>query len=232
MSADAHRTGSVTFECPVPPRRDVVRSLCAVEDVGRHDNIVVRRAVAIRTGRRSTLRARLLPMSKTRTLRPVGIEYLGTAPVRATLRQTIPASAGETFRSLEDPDSWPVWLDPIDSVVWTSPQPFGVGTTRDVTGRAGLISERFWAWDDGRRMSFCFTETTVPIFGAFCEDYEVVPTGDDECVLVWRYGFECRSGFRLVQPIVAAVFKRMGGKALGQLAEYMHEHRSRYASTA
>ena len=172
----------------------------------------------------------LIGMPSKRQLRPVGVEYLGTAPVTATLRQTIPASAAATFRGFEDPDSWPRWLDPIDEVVWTSPPPFGVGTTRDVIGRAGTISEEFFAWDDGHRMSFFFTATDVPIFGAFCEDYELVPTGDDECVLVWRYGFECRGVFRLVQPLVAAVFKRMGTRALGQLAEYMREHGHRYAT--
>ena len=64
--------------------------------------------------------------------------------------------------------------------------------------------------------------------GATLLDYELVATGDEECVLVWRYGFECRGVFRLVQPLVAFVFKRMGTKALTQLAEYMRGHRDRY----
>ncbi len=169
-------------------------------------------------------------MPKSRSLRTVGAEYLDTAPVCETLRQKIPASAAATFRSLEDPDAWPVWLDPIDTVTWTSPRPFGVGTTRDVSGKAGTISELFFDWDDGHRMSFHFTSATVPLFGAFCEDYEVVPLDDDECELVWRYGFECRSVFKLVQPIVAAVFKRAGTKSLGQLAAYMRQHRHEYAT--
>lgn len=169
-------------------------------------------------------------MPKRRRLRPVGVEYLGTAPVRATLRQTIPAGAATTFRSFEDAESWPQWLDPIDRVVWTSPQPFGVGTTRDVVGRVGTISERFFAWEDGRRMSFHITEADVPVLGAFCEDYELVPTGEDECVLVWRYGFECRGVYRLVQPAVAAVFRRMGARWLGQLAAHLREHGHRYAA--
>lgn len=149
--------------------------------------------------------------------------------MKATVRQTIPASAAAAFRSLEDAESWPQWLDPIDTVVWTSPEPFGVGTTRDVIGRAGTFSERFFAWDDGHRMSFHFTETDTPLFDAFCEDYELVPTADDECVLVWRYGFECRGSFRLAQPIVAVLFKRMGAKSLRRFAEFMREHRDRYA---
>ena len=169
-------------------------------------------------------------MPKSRPLRAVGAEYLDLAPVHETLRQVIPAGAAATFRCLEDPDAWPVWLDPIDSVVWTSPKPFGVGTTRDVAGKVGTISELFFDWDDGHRMSFHFTSATVPVFGAFCEDYELVPHGDDECELVWRYGFECRSLFKLVQPIVAIGFKRAGKKSLVQLAEFMRQHRDEYTA--
>jgi hypothetical protein len=165
-----------------------------------------------------------------RTLRPVGIEYLGTAPVRATLRRTIPASTAETFRSFEDAASWPVWLDPVESVRWTSPPPFGVGTTRDVRVRGGTLSERFFAWEDGRRIAFHVTDASVPVFGAIAEDYELVPTGEAECVLVWRYGFECRGVFRVVQPLVAMAFRRMATKALGQLADHLRRGRAQYST--
>jgi hypothetical protein len=36
------------------------------------------------------------------------------------------------FDVLEDPLSWTVWAFPIQKVEWTSPKPFGIGTTRSV----------------------------------------------------------------------------------------------------
>lgn len=169
-------------------------------------------------------------MPKIRSLRTVGAAYLDTAPVRETLRQAIPASAAETFRSLEDAQSWPEWLDPIEAVTWTSPRPFGIGTTRDVRGKAGTISELFFDWDDGHRMSFHFTSASVPLFAAFCEDYELLPGGDDECELVWRYAFECRGVFKPIQPLVAKAFERVATKSLAQLAEFMRQYRGRYSA--
>ncbi|MDH3753254.1 MAG: SRPBCC family protein, partial [Acidimicrobiia bacterium] len=134
-------------------------------------------------------------MPRKRDYRIVDATYLDTAPVRETIRQPIPASASATFRSLEDADAWPVWLIPVEKVTWTSSAPFGVGTTRDIDGRAGTISEYFFDWEDGRRMSFYFSSGQVPLFAAFAEEYDVVPTADDSCELVWRYGFECHGAY-------------------------------------
>ena len=123
-----------------------------------------------------------------------------------------------------------MWLVPVTKVVWTSPPPFGVGTTRDISGRAGTTSEYFFAWEDGRRMSFFFSQGVLPAVAAFAEDYEVVPVGDDGCELIWRYAFECPGAFRLLQPVIAAGFRRVASKSLRNLARYMGEHTARYSS--
>ena len=169
-------------------------------------------------------------MPKIRQYRPVGADYFDTAPVHRALRQPIPASAAATFRCLTDAEAWPVWLVPVTKVVWTSPPPFGVGTTRDISGRAGTTSEYFFAWEDGRRMSFFFSQGVLPAVAAFAEDYEVVPVGDDGCELIWRYAFECPGAFRLLQPVIAAGFRRVASKSLRNLARYMGEHKARYSS--
>ena len=167
-------------------------------------------------------------MPKVSEYRPVGAEYFDAAPVHKTLRQSIPASTASTFRCLLDPDAWPVWLIPVTKVVWTSPKPFGVGTTRDIKGPTGTTSEYFFAWEDGRRMSFYFSKGVLPAVAAFAEDYELVSTGEDSCELVWRYAFECPGIFRLFQPVIAGAFGRVATRSLRNLARYMDEHRARY----
>ena len=167
-------------------------------------------------------------MAKMRPLRTVGAEYLDTAPVREKLTQAIPASAKATFASLEDADAWPVWLVPINQVEWTSPKPFGVGTTRTVTGQPGAIEEVFFDWEDGVRMSFHFSATDKPVFAAFAEDYLVTPTGEDTCTLTWRYGFECAGPLRLLQKLIGFGFKRSAVKSLSQLADYMEANAGKY----
>lgn len=160
--------------------------------------------------------------------REVGFDYLDTAPVRETIRQRIPAPMVATFRALEDADTWPVWLIPVNEVVWTSPRPFGVGTTRDIKGPTGTTSEEFFAWEDGRRMSFHFRRGAVPGLDAFAEDYLLEPAGDDRCDLVWRYGFGFTGVVKAIQPAFAFGFKRVARRSLANLADHMRERRSQY----
>jgi len=167
-------------------------------------------------------------MAKTRSLRFVDASFLADAPVTASARQTLPASAAEAFRALEDGDAWPVWLVPVDKIDWTSTQPFGVGTTRNITGKGAVTSEYFFAWEDGHRMAFNFTESQLPFFAAFAEDYELIDEGADQCTLVWSWGFECRGPFKYAQPIVGLGFKKTAQKSLKNLATYMAENRTKY----
>jgi hypothetical protein len=57
-------------------------------------------------------------------------------------------SAEELFAALEDGPSYSRWVPPIRGVTWTSPRPFGKGTTRTVNLVGGArIDEVFWAWE-------------------------------------------------------------------------------------
>lgn len=170
-------------------------------------------------------------MPKQRSYRPVGLDYLDSAPVRAALRQSLPASADTVFAAFEEPDFWTSWLGPIDEVIWTSPKPFGVGTTRDIVGRGSRISEEFIAWEAPRRIAFFFSEGDSPVFAAFAEEYTLEPRGD-RCELVWRYAFESPERLRLVQPVVAFGFKQFGTRALKKMAAHLDEHADRYGADA
>ncbi|MDP9117049.1 MAG: SRPBCC family protein, partial [Actinomycetota bacterium] len=73
------------------------------------------------------------------------------------------------------------WGLGLSSLEWTSPRPFGVGTTRSVVLpiKAMAVRERFFRWEDGRRMSFYATEANRALVTRFAEDYlvEQTPTG-------------------------------------------------------
>ncbi len=167
-------------------------------------------------------------MPKIRQYREVGAEFLDSAPIRGTIRHEIPASAAATFASLEDPEAWPEWLDAITEVTWTSPKPFGVGTTRDIDMKLGDVSEYFYAWEPGRRMAFYFVSGKSPMFAAFAEDYEVIPAGDDSCEIVWRYGVEMAGPAKVLNKVVAFGFKKAGVKSFAALAEYMAKNKAKY----
>ena len=55
-------------------------------------------------------------------------------------------SAEQLFATFEDEQSWPKWVPGMREATWTSPKPFGKGTTRTVKMAGGIrIDEVFWA---------------------------------------------------------------------------------------
>lgn len=112
----------------------------------------------------------------------VGEEFLSadTTPPDASHRFPFPPEV--VWAALLDGQAWTEWL-PLTKVTWTSPEPFGVGTTRTVEAGGAAIEETFYAWKEGQRMAFRFERSPLPI-QAGAEDYRVVaaPGG---CELRW-----------------------------------------------
>src|SRR5262249_59247813 len=76
---------------------------------------------------------------------------------------------------------------------WTSPQPNGIGTTRTVDMRGGIVGDvrappacggEFLACEPHSHMAFRFTQASSRSIAAFAEDYRVVPTAAG-CNLTW-----------------------------------------------
>jgi hypothetical protein len=87
----------------------------------------------------------------------------------------LPVPPEQVWASLTSDESMGAWQLPVRSLTWTSPRPFGVGTTREVilSGNSLGIRERFFRWDEGKRMSFAMTECSRPLLRRFAEDYIV-----------------------------------------------------------
>jgi uncharacterized protein YndB with AHSA1/START domain len=125
------------------------------------------------------------------TCRAVGLEFIDQAPHRAVAETTIRATPEQIFEVFEDAEAWTVWVPLIQKVEWTSPRPFGVGTTRTVTMKGGLVGkELFLAWERGKRMAFRFTEASMSGVGAFAEDYRLTDLGDGRCHVHWVMALE------------------------------------------
>lgn len=121
-------------------------------------------------------------MAKTpKAHKQVGEEYLATAK-QASAVHRFPFPPQVVWNALLDGPAWTEWL-PITKVTWTSPKPFGPGTTRTVEVGDQVIEETFFAWDEGKRMAFRFERSTLPVSAAV-EDYRVMPV-EGGCELRW-----------------------------------------------
>jgi hypothetical protein len=133
---------------------------------------------------------------------PVDGSFFEVAPVRLADTFEVPRSASDVWGELtgERPLSW---CRALRSVAWTSPRPFGVGTTRTVRtiANASVLNELFFRWEDGRRKSFYALASNVPAFRRLAEDYLVEPAGTDSCRFTWTIAFEPHPLARVANPL-------------------------------
>lgn len=153
----------------------------------------------------------------------VGMEFFESAPFVFTAQEEIAATPEQVFDAFEDAHSWTVWAAPIQNVEWTSPKPFGLGTTRTVSMSGGLVGwETFIAWERGQRMAFCFTHISQDNVESFAEDYEVEDLGNGRCRVTWRMAMAPKGSSRLVMKMIRPVmawFNRRMFRKFKQLVE-------------
>ncbi len=135
------------------------------------------------------------------TAKPVEETFFDTAPFRLRAEFDILRPATQVWADLTA-DSPLTWCRILQSITWTSPRPFGVGTTRTARsiGAVNVLKERFFRWEEGRRQSFYVLEASVPLFRRFAEDYLVEPTSESSCRFAWTIAIEPRPAARIVNP--------------------------------
>ena len=104
------------------------------------------------------------------------------------------------------------WCRILQDVRWTSPRPFGVGTTREVKALQGanMLREHYFLWDEeGHRHCFYVTEASAPLFNALAEDYLVEPRGADACRFTWTIAIEPSAVGRAGTPLNRAILKTL-----------------------
>lgn len=115
----------------------------------------------------------------------VDLNFIDSAPFVFSNSVDLAITPEQLFEVLSDAGSWPRWAKVITKVTWTSPEPRGVGTTRVVEMRGGIVgNEEFLAWEPFKHMAFRFNECSTRSVAAFAEDYrvQVIPGG---CRLTW-----------------------------------------------
>jgi hypothetical protein len=139
-------------------------------------------------------------------LQPVDASFLDTAPTRFAQTWAVDRPASEVWAELvgDRPLAWCRGL----AVTWTSPRPFGVGTTRQAAVLGALkVQEHFFIWEEGHRYTFYVTSANVPLFTSLAEDYIVEPTGPGSCAFTWKIGIAPSALGKPGGPVNSALFK-------------------------
>jgi hypothetical protein len=120
-----------------------------------------------------------------------GPDTFTTAPEIYRFAARFAASPARVWESLASDESLGAWGLGVQDLRWTSPRPFGVGTTREVVLplRAMTVREEFFRWDEGKGYSFFVYEANRPGFRSFAENYEIEPDGD-RTLFTWTIAIE------------------------------------------
>jgi Polyketide cyclase / dehydrase and lipid transport len=149
--------------------------------------------------------------------------WIDTAPVRLVNTIDIEATPEHIWSALEDAAAWPRWATVITHVEWTSPQPFGIGTTRTVTMRGGLIGyEEFISWEPYTRLGFRFNEATTSGVRAFAERYTLERMPDGKTRVVWVMAMAPKGVSSAIVPLTRIPMRLAFGRMLrrfGRLVE-------------
>ena len=156
----------------------------------------------------------------------VGFSYLQSASQRFENSVDLACSPADLFAIFGDENSWPIWAPGFKRIEWTSPRPFGAGTTRTATLAGGVkIHEVFLAWDVGERMAFYFTGSNwnLPALGleGLIEDYRVTDLSDGRSRLVWTLAFGGVGVARFFQPLARPLINFFLRRILQGLVRYV-----------
>ncbi|GAA4534862.1 SRPBCC family protein [Mycobacterium paraffinicum] len=158
----------------------------------------------------------------------VDLGFIDSAPFVFRNSVDLAITPEQLFEVLADAQSWPRWASVITKVTWTSPEPRGVGTTRVVEMRGGMVgNEEFLAWEPFSHMAFRFNECSTQAVAAFAEDYrvEVIPGG---CRLTWTMAQKPAGPARLAMYVVGPLLNLGLRRFLRNLRSYTD---ARYSAT-
>jgi hypothetical protein len=151
-------------------------------------------------------------MTRWYPLESADADFFKSAPHVFTYQKRFAASPAQVWDQLTSDASITAWGPATKEVNWTSPRPFGVGTTREVVALGGAtMRERFFRWDEGSGHSFAATESNLPLFKRFAEDYIVEADGADS-LFTWVLAIEPKDALSLPVKVLAPVIKAAFGR--------------------
>lgn len=158
--------------------------------------------------------------------KPSDSSFIDSAPHRIAAMADIPATPQEVFDVFATADHQHVWMKDFVACRWTSPEPHGVGTTREIQLKPLTVKERFLIWEPARRLSFSVDAITVPIIDQMAEDMRFEPiNGEKHTRLVWHVYYSPARLAMPIHPIARAIFGHMFTSSAKNLARWIETRR-------
>ncbi|WP_030209161.1 SRPBCC family protein [Streptomyces sp. NRRL S-87] len=128
----------------------------------------------------------------TRRLRPVGLDFIDSAPVRLVFAAQAAAAPEAVYRALaEEVEAWPAWFRAVSRA-----RPTHGGAGREIRLMGGVrFQETIMAADPELRYAYRVDETNVPGLHALLEEWRLAPAASGTRVR-WTFAAAGAAPFR------------------------------------
>ncbi|MEU9279347.1 SRPBCC family protein [Streptomyces sp. NPDC048342] len=149
----------------------------------------------------------------TRRLRPVGLDFVETAPVRLVFAREMSAPPERVFHALnDDVPGWAEWFAAV-----THAESVDDGAGRDIRLKGGgRFRETVIAAKEAEVYAYRVDLTNAPGAHAMAEEWRLVPSGGGTRVQ-WTFAVDGTAPFRLVVRMARAGLGRAFGSAVAEL---------------
>jgi len=157
-------------------------------------------------------------------LRPVGIDFLDTAPYRHVATEVVHRPPEAIFAAIAtDPAGWGTWFPGFNRAGrYLSDPPHGVGSVREVSMARIRYTETIIAWDEPDRWAFRVTRSTAPLAHAMAEEYRVSSHGHHS-VVQWTFAIDPRPTLARATSLADVILPRMFRRAMTNLSVRLAE---------
>jgi len=135
-----------------------------------------------------------------RRLRPVGLDFVESAPLRLVFATEVAAPPEAVYRALaEEVEAWPAWFT---AVALARPTDGGAG--REIRLKGGVhFLETIVATDPAERYAYRVDETNAPGLHALVEEWRLTPEGTGTRVQ-WTFAAAGAAPVRFVLKVARA----------------------------
>jgi uncharacterized protein YndB with AHSA1/START domain len=179
-------------------------------------------AIGVAVTGRSDVFRRPPPLREAAAMTPMTprpLEWIDTAPVRASRSRRIGQPPATVWAAIADHEAWPQWFPRLVGVE-PGPVSEGVGGTRRVDVGLAAVDEEFLAWEPESRFAFTVTGSTRPGLRSMNEDIRLTRDGTSACTVTYTMGLEPAGG-RLLRPVLQPVLRKTISDALAGLAAHV-----------
>jgi uncharacterized protein YndB with AHSA1/START domain len=152
------------------------------------------------------------------------LAFVDAAPVTFSVYRDFAVPPERLFDALADAPGWATWVSIVRRATWTSEPQGGVGSTRRLTLRGGVVlDEEFVVWERPHRWGFVIIGSNVPTFRAAVEVAELEGSADGGTHLRYRGGAEFVAGLRPFNRILTLILPEILDRSLAQLNRQLRQ---------